>query len=222
MTSFGQLTWSSALSPPNTTAANDGGSHSSIPSPAPLPLLRAASVCSPLPSPSVSPGCLDSAVPRMSLPPPRASSASSLCWLLCRLCSAPFRSSASATTPSWKTVPLSVFDFLLLQCSVDLIIHALTQSLNLRLTLPSLLLAAVHTQGLTSVSSSSSRASLFRLSLPSSSQVSASDSCSFRLPLLMLLESGLLSASSYSGSLLPPSALPCSGWLSASAPLGFL
>ncbi|XLR11970.1 hypothetical protein S83_039908 [Arachis hypogaea] len=123
----------------------------------------------------------------MSLPPPRASSASSLCWLLCRLCSAPFRSSASATTPSWKTVPLSVFDFLLLQCSV-----------------------AVHTQGLTSVSSSSSRASLFRLSLPSSSQVSASDSCSFRLPLLMLLESGLLSASSYSGSLLPPSALPCS------------
>ncbi|RYR72003.1 hypothetical protein Ahy_A02g006210 isoform D [Arachis hypogaea] len=146
----------------------------------------------------------------MSLPPPRASSASSLCWLLCRLCSAPFRSSASATTPSWKTVPLSVFDFLLLQCSVDLIIHALTQSLNLRLTLPSLLLAAVHTQGLTSVSSSSSRASLFRLSLPSSSQVSASDSCSFRLPLLMLLESGLLSASSYSGSLLPPSALPCS------------
>ncbi|RYR02466.1 hypothetical protein Ahy_B06g081253 isoform B [Arachis hypogaea] len=43
-----------ARSPPNTTAANDGGRHSSLPSPVPLPRPRAASVCWPLPSPSVS------------------------------------------------------------------------------------------------------------------------------------------------------------------------
>ncbi|RYR53750.1 hypothetical protein Ahy_A06g028977 isoform B [Arachis hypogaea] len=74
------------------------------------------------------PGLLGSAVPRLSLPPPRASSASaspsSSCWqlfeaqLVPKLCSlSPVACSATvntATTPSWKIVPDSVSGFLLL------------------------------------------------------------------------------------------------------------
>ncbi|XLU61625.1 hypothetical protein S245_020834 [Arachis hypogaea] len=78
------------------------------------------------------PGCLVSAVPRLSLPllPPRASSASasSVVIVLVPLQALLYSSSklcylspvaCSATAPSWKTIPDSVSDFLLLLCGVE-------------------------------------------------------------------------------------------------------
>ncbi|RYR04251.1 hypothetical protein Ahy_B06g083887 isoform C [Arachis hypogaea] len=123
-----------ARSLPNTTAANNGGRHSSLSSPAPM-FLPAPSVfarlCflrSSLPPPSVVPAALSSPclaclclrlVPRLPLLPRRhrvgnssklsscRSSALSRRWLALQRCN-------TATTRSWKIVPDSVSGFLLL------------------------------------------------------------------------------------------------------------